>query len=103
MDVKKLPSVAVIALWDAMVDIESDNHLYIYENTPAILDTLCTGCTPKEVLKMIDYNYSYSDKYVVLIDGQLKSFTLAYDENSPIDFERLEQFWNEREAAGFLQ
>lgn len=58
---------------------------FIYENTPAILNNILSGKTPHEILKMVqDSDYYEEDARFYIKDGQLISFTTAFESESPI-------------------
>lgn len=99
-DIYNKSSAEIVTLWNAMCDQENMNHLYVYDNTDDIINTICADRTPAEILRMIhpsdyDHNYSVTDKYVVFIGNKNKliSFTTAYEGKSIIDYERLISFY----------
>lgn len=97
-DIYNKSSSEIVTLWNAMCDQENMNHLYVYDNTDDIINTICEDRTPAEILRMVhprdlDHKYSIADKYVVFVDNKLVSFTMAYEGKSIIDYERLVNFY----------
>lgn len=89
----EMSSREVIVYWNAYVDQNNLNHLYIFENTNDIVSSIIGDKSADEARLMLDNGeYDATDKYVYINDGRLISFTLAYEQKSPVNYDELEKF-----------
>lgn len=83
---RKMTNEELVPVWNEFAYNTLD-ELVIYENTEEVINEIFT---PYEAVQgSHNDEYAIYDKYFVLLNRKMKSFTYLIEDNSPIDLNRL--------------